>query len=371
MPDLSGLPALNAAIGLVALFFLLSTAISAVNEGIANVLGWRAKTLEDAIRGLVGDRKVRQGLTDLLKGGWKRIGRVRRAPAVAGDRPVTDDLFEHWRIRALVRDPESDLRRRARPSYLPPRAFSLALSEVLAQRPNKAGEGAPSETPWALADREILEQIRKTELPAGQLGALVDKAAVNAGDTLEGFRVRVEHAFDDSMERASGWYKRKVQTMLLVLSASVVIGLNVDSVRVASALWRDEPLRTAVVARAGEQPGSPQDVAQSFDEVTALSLPIGWGDAGRQDLLASLPGWIITIAALNLGAPFWFDVLSRLGRLRGAGVPERPRSLSDTAGTVENEREARTRRLEAANVAAEGVARTSGNGGAPAPATTA
>jgi hypothetical protein len=38
-----------------------------------------------------------------------------------------------------------------------------------------------------------------------------------------------------------------------------------------------------------------------------------------------------SIAALSLGAPFWFDLLSRVARLRGSGVPEEPRSLSDSA----------------------------------------
>jgi hypothetical protein len=378
MPDLSGLPALNAAIGLVALFFLLSTAISAINEGIANLLGWRAKTLEDAIRNMLGDPKVKQGAKDLLRGGWRRIGRIRTAPETQPTRPLTDDVFDHWRIRALVRDPDSKLRRRSRPSYLPPRAFSLALSEVLAKRPNVDPNDAPSQTPWADKDDEILAQIRTTELPNPQLSALVNKAAVNAHETLEGFRVRVEGAFDDSMERASGWYKRKIQTMLLVLSAAVVIGLNVDTVRVAGALWREEPLRTAVAARAGELDGTPQEVANSFDDVSALDLPIGWGDFGWGDLPGALPGWLITIAALNLGAPFWFDVLSRLGRMRGAGVPERPRTLSDTAGTVDNDREARAQAAVARSEAAERLAATappaSGNGAepgetAPAPAT--
>jgi hypothetical protein len=67
---------------------------------------------------------------------------------------------------------------------------------------------------------------------------------------------------------------------------------------------------------------------------------VGWRANGPGDksldtwILNRLPGWILTIAALTLGAPFWFDLLSRLARLRGAGVPEKPRSLSDTAGTT-------------------------------------
>ena len=45
---------------------------------------------------------------------------------------LTTTLFEHWRIKALVRDPEVRSRRRRRPSYLPPPALSRALMEQLA-----------------------------------------------------------------------------------------------------------------------------------------------------------------------------------------------------------------------------------------------
>jgi hypothetical protein len=32
----------------------------------------------------------------------------------------------------------------------------------------------------------------------------------------------------------------------------------------------------------------------------------------------------VTILAISLGAPSWFDTLSRLSRLRGTGKPETP-----------------------------------------------
>jgi hypothetical protein len=136
------------------------------------------------------------------------------------------------------------------------------------------------------------------------------------------------------MERASGWYKRKVQAMLLVLAAVVVIGLNVDTVHVGTALWNDAALRTAVAAQASAPQfrGSPSDAASAIDHVAQLKVPMGWGAGTQHAIFAAIPGWIVTIAALSLGAPFWFDVLSRVARMRGSGVPERPRSLSDTPG---------------------------------------
>ena len=76
----------------------------------------------------------------------------------------------------------------------------------------------------------------------------------------------------------------------------------------------------------------------AVDSVDELKLPLGWGAGNAPDdvgdALRSIPGWLITVAALSLGAPFWFDLLSRVARLRGSGVPKEPRSQADTAGTT-------------------------------------
>jgi len=219
---------------------------------------------------------------------------------------------------------------------------------VLAQHPNDPKEGPAEPTPWAKADDEVLAQIAKAHLPPGELNDLVQRAVGQAFGSLEAFRVNVEHVFDDTMERASGWYKRKVQAMLLVLAAVAVIGLNIDSVHVGTALSNDGALRTAVAAQASSArfKGSPSNAANAIDRVSQLKVPMGWGAGTQHSPLEALPGWIITIAALSLGAPFWFDALSRLARMRGSGVPERPRSLSDTAGSVERERTARSQHAD-------------------------
>lgn len=38
----------------------------------------------------------------------------------------------------------------------------------------------------------------------------------------------------------------------------------------------------------------------------------------------SWPGWLLTIVAVSLGAPFWFDVLMKIANLRANG-PKPPR----------------------------------------------
>jgi hypothetical protein len=336
--DLGGLQVLDVAIGLVALFFLLSTALSSINEAIANILGWRAKTLEDALGNLVGDPKVKQDVTT-----WARssLGLVEKPVATDQDtvEPIVPTLWDHWRMKALVRNPDSKLRRRARPSYLPPRAFSLALAETIAAGAPDEADVDTEKSPWQQSDEKILKRVKAAAdgLPEGGLKELVEKAAVNANQTLEGFRTQVEHLFDDSMERASGWYKRKVQLTLAILATIVVVGLNVDTVHVTTKLWNDPAVRESLAAQASqiEQPGGANAAREEIEE---LGLPVGWGDNAPDSVWAALPGWIIAIAALNLGAPFWFDLLSRLARLRGSGLQERPRALSDTTATERPER---------------------------------
>jgi hypothetical protein len=76
-------------------------------------------------------------------------------------------------------------------------------------------------------------------------------------------------------------------------------------------------------------------VADQIDRIDQLKLPIGWDKANTQgDFLARLVGWLVTTAALMLGAPFWFDVLGKLSRLRGSGNRE---------GTAKSDRAAEDR----------------------------
>jgi hypothetical protein len=415
MPDLTGFPALDVAIGLAFLFFLLSTISSAVNEGIAAFFGWRAKTLEDAIASLVGDvngrRTVLAWFGDLISG-LLGLTRKKPPPRKAGDplAGLAHDVLDHWSVRALVRDPNSPLRRRSRPSYLPHDVFSLALAEVLATRVPRVNaakekqdlasvpesEIKAASTPWQLGDEALLAAVQKViaDLPDefANERAFLTSAAVAGEQSLESFRKEVEAGFDDTMTRASGWYKRKAQLMILLIATVITLALNVSTVRVATRLWNDEPLRTTVTAAAikavneagptgptgatgptgtasagaagagqigttgptgatgcepaPDDPSTPANVGNciafqanragdAINKVESLNLPIGWSGPGNRfkDIdISVVGGWLLTIIALSLGAPFWFDLLNKLVRLRGTGVPEGP----DTSGSVGN-----------------------------------
>jgi hypothetical protein len=67
---------------------------------------------------------------------------------------------------------------------------------------------------------------------------------------------------------------------------------------------------------------------------------MGWRGAavphGADGIAMAIGGWVLTILAISLGAPFWFDTLGRLSRLRSSGKPETP--LPATGSGKPNER---------------------------------
>jgi hypothetical protein len=134
------------------------------------------------------------------------------------------------------------------------------------------------------------------------------------------------------MDRATGWYKRKVQIILFVIALAIAAGLNADTINVADRLARDEALRAHVVAQAqkagssdAETNPTAEDVETQIAAARASGLPMGWGGENipNYPLLGvigeKLAGFVLTAFALVLGAPFWFDLLGKFARLRSTG----------------------------------------------------
>lgn len=117
-------------------------------------------------------------------------------------------------------------------------------------------------------------------------------AAVNlekAEHNLAAMRLNSETWFNESMDRLSGWYKRKATLLAFLIGLALAGFLNVDSIILAEHLWKEPTLRNALVANAtkftrdnetlpeslgGE---SPQDAVTFFNEqLVGLNVPLGW-----------------------------------------------------------------------------------------------
>jgi hypothetical protein len=313
----------DVAIGMIFVYLLLSLICSAANELIEARLKYRAKDLELGIRNLLGDPNL------------------------------SDRLYGHALVAGLFSKDQG------KPSYIPSRTFSLALLNLLTSS-DQAVESPPNLVANPIASiREAIEKLPSTgstDRLKQALSSLLDDAQ---GD-LDKFRKNVEDWYDAAMDRVSGWYKRRVHTIILILGLGISIALNADTSYVARHLLSDPALRNSLVAASqayaqkqnpeqagGAQGGSQQSPQTAFTDnyrmLKGLGLPLGWNNdvddehlrwpggrlwksEVRSDWYSQIRfhwlGWILTALAISLGAPFWFDMLNKFVVVRSTVKPK-------------------------------------------------
>jgi hypothetical protein len=316
-------PALDVAIGLIFIYIVIALVCSTINETISTATGLRARFLQLGILNLLsaapratpaGIETAKQFYGHPLVQGLIRPGR--------GPEPTTDPtaVTKWWRKPPY-------------PSYLPSRTFVAALTdlaagadrlttvdeeeaEALRSRLERADEGLErslASIPNARLSEALLALHRSTERDAAR------------------FQHAAEQWFDDAMERVSGWYKRRVHLILAAVATFVVVILNADTLAAGRVLWRDDAVRAGVVTKAEAAAQGRLTDVELDREVQKLDVPLGWefslGDEPTQlpndfvAWLAKLIGLSLTIGAAMLGAPFWFDLLSKIVRVRATGAP--------------------------------------------------
>jgi len=368
---------------------------SLVNEWLARFMTLRAKTLEQGIRNLLNDSTINQEC-------------------------LTTKIYEHQLIKGLVQRGRleiwldkvcSFLHRSDKPSYIAATTFSLVLFDTLMAAPAEAqtaqtmrdnpeseppggaeGKAAPARAyEYNLQDEayRVFTHLEKISIdpskPLNQqaLPAILSSAKQQAKDwdqALGVARSSIERWYDDSMDRLTGWYKRKTQLLILAIAGFFSIVLNLDTFMIVQTISLNEPMRTSIVNlavqelrdesglpslikpgassgqertslgasptaadTAGLDPRYAETIAHLHNELAATGLPLGWRwiedkaayepraiplrslyDSTAEWLVVlarKLCGLLVTTLALSLGAPFWFDLLSKVMMLRNDGRP--------------------------------------------------
>src|SRR3954454_15336075 len=258
MLDVTGLPALDLAIGLAFIFFLLATLALTVQEFIADILGLRARTLEQGLRSMLEDPEAGWRYVDkfydhpLIKSLYRTPppAVVEEAGAKSAAKPgekreapdgVAADVGKNAHTQSLgaVQRALGFFKRTKGPSYISPRSFALVVLDNFA--PAKGHKTFFDEGMHVLG-----------ELPDGLQERLKPLVAGPQQD-VEKLRTNLEAWYDDTMARVSGWYKRKTQIILLVIGVAMVVALNANTLTMGERMWKDDTVRSAVVAQAQSQ----------------------------------------------------------------------------------------------------------------------
>jgi hypothetical protein len=310
---MAGFELLDVVIGMIFVYLLLSLLCSAINETIEHFAKNRAKDLERGLRELLND-STGSGLVQ--------------------------KLYDHGLISGLFKgDYDPDGSKINLPSYIPSRNFAVALMDIVLHE----NANVPSGAAGATLNTSAAAALQPLRNAVGSLGngsveqaltAIIDSAGNNATEVRSG----IEAWFNSSMDRVSGWYKRRAQLIILVLGFGMAVLMNVNSLSLANDLWVHKAQRDALAASAERYSQTSVSATPALeqyglqDRIDALSkynLPVGWGSSdwnrvkGLDHLyiLQSICGWLLTSFAVSLGAPFWFDLLNKFIVVRSTVKP--------------------------------------------------
>ncbi|MGD0445814.1 MAG: hypothetical protein ABSA39_17915 [Edaphobacter sp.] len=392
---------LDVAIGMVFVFLLLSLIASVVQEMLATFMQLRpanllrglnslfsgdsiwGKDLVDAlynhglVRGLFADPTLDLKHTpaaDAVNTGAAAVQGQTAGTAATATRklsfPEKLNAQREWLREKIGIVPERRVAGVANqlllPAYIPSRTFALAMIDIL-NKNKTTGKDMMKSITQTLAEHHWIYKDNKA-------GQALYTLALDAKEDVVAFQTNLENWYNDSMDRASGWYKRYTQHILFFIGLTLGLIFNVSSVRVAQTLWFDRDARQAMANAADVYVKGHPDLAKgtasssgtassesdlekklkqstdAFDSVTSSALlPVGWKhttgyywNSIRYNLhnyssssawwtyvgdrvahaLAVLLGWVITACAISLGAPFWFDMLNKIMVVRSTIKPQ-------------------------------------------------
>jgi len=263
---------LDVAIGMTFIYLLLSLLCSALNELIEVLLKKRAMDLERGLRELL-QPNTESGTSTIVKDLY--------------DHPLINSLFQGTYNNSRIASGARYLIGTKLPSYIPARNFALALMDLVApgvnngEKSGASGATAPGSTDSATqlaALRAHLKNLSDNPKLQKALTTLIDAA----GNDIARVRLNIEDWFNSSMDRVSGWYKRRAHVVVLVLGFLIAFWFNADSVLIVRRLASDKSLRDSVVAAAvayaqenAKPSPSPSPTASPSPKTTTPSSPAG------------------------------------------------------------------------------------------------
>lgn len=323
---------INVGISLIFIYLILSLLTSEVQEAIATWREWRAKHLKIAIGNILQNDNL------------------------------TREVYDHALIKSL--NQKNKNRSEVRPSYIPSDIFASVLLDILTL-----------DFKSSHASKTVEAKINQTEPIPPELKAILSTfAKTDLTETQESDRaVRELHQqiaswFDDSMQRATGAYKRNAKGVSFLVGLFVAIVANADTIYLTQRFYKDEVLRNTV-AQVSEEiltrnseaivkclnlaktESGKEKCLQPFKDNVDIALnnisspPIGWYLADplkqlqQQQGISSIPkwdwrgilkivfGWLLTAVAISMGAPFWFEALNKLVNVRNTG--NKPNSTTE------------------------------------------
>jgi hypothetical protein len=279
---------LEVVIGLVVVYYVLGMVVSTITQVVMESLETRGAALERYLKKIAGDKVV--DLTSLpqiralqpirYENWWSVFGasteakKLEKIPA-----PILVDAFFDMTGLTGVKD-----------------VSAAELTNLIGKLPDS--EGKQAMLSWIQQDVTDINDLRH----------------------------RTNAYFTGLMDQAAATFKANARSFVIIFSIAVTLLFGTDSIQLANELWKNSELRTIAAAQANavaQQGGDNADLTSMINQLSALSLRIGWWqtqalpqDATPLDmakfLVLKFIGLAITVAAVSQGSSFWYDILKKV-----------------------------------------------------------
>jgi hypothetical protein len=351
-----GSVALDVVTGMVLIYLLYSLLTTIIGEMISSWLGIRARVLQRAVERMLNDEPLPNKSKLTFKKVLGKIGGFFLHESKDFHHSFAGRFYNYPGVKYMA-EKENRWFSPSRPSYLSREAFAQTLIHLF------RGKGAGN------TDLDKVDFCLKfnTLHIESQTLSYIRNLLADANGNLDSFIHGLQDWFEETMDRTTGWYKRKMRLVLFFVGLVVAISFNVDSISIATRLSKDKAARDQLVQMgiAASDTSSSiyhalrqtrdttisdslaktgyRDVMQSINDANKI-LGAGWSGAGIGTVLSTAftfwkpPFWgfILTALALSLGAPFWFNLLQKLVALRSAGVKPEEKESGGTTGEKES-----------------------------------
>ena len=301
------LKTLDVLIGATMVLLLFSMAVTVITQAITSLGGRRG-------------RHLRSGLAGLLQ----QLG----IPAEEIAQHIADTLLRH----PLIADGKGRLGTVVHREEFTKLLFDLAGGNGV----QKLSPDAQTALKTALQEggisdpEQALKNIRAMAL---QLEASNPELSNHLRDSLailreasSDFVARVNSWFDQTIDRVVQRFTQYTHWVTLGVSVVVVLAVQLDIIAVADRLWIDDQFRSAVVSKAASDFSNeankvnPKPYYDLLNQSGLITLPLdgldGWVE--RIQDWRKAPGMVLAILLISLGAPFWYNTLKDLLKLRSS-----------------------------------------------------
>lgn len=326
---MSGFPILDLVLGLFFIFFVLSIISSSVVEVILTRNEYRDKVLTKWLF-TIFDKQIIQPDGKIVK-----LGQA---------------IADHCMTTALTKTGQAT-------SFIDSKNFVSALIEKVSFDPDNPGASVITGLDELIKAIEKSKALDGTSMLSTELRRtvliLATEAKVQAEkdlsrDAFQIFRQKMENWFDTNMDRISGTLKKKyARPFTFIIGLVVAVAMNADTISMARYLYEHEEEAKVFAEKASVTAQYLQQQATDTARVAAgerlniavdslratlpKGMPLGWSKTELHNWFDTTKehwiGWLVTVFAILLGAPFWFDLLNKIANIRGSG--SRPASATD------------------------------------------